>query len=176
MTQTTRRSFIKAGSAATVGIAAASVAAPAIAQSMPEIKWRQTTSWPKSLDTLYGGAELHRQARRRADRQQVPDPDLCRRRDRSRPAGGRCRPERHRRVRPYRALLLLRQGRHVRVRLGAAVRHEQPHAECVDAARRRTGSPERIPQGLQLLRHAGRQHELPRWAAGSASRSPRWTT
>ena len=24
---------------------------------MPEIKWRQTTSWPKSLDTLYGGAE-----------------------------------------------------------------------------------------------------------------------
>ena len=25
---------------------------------MPEIKWRQTTSWPKSLDTLYGGAEL----------------------------------------------------------------------------------------------------------------------
>ena len=58
MTQTTRRSFIKAGSAATVGIAAASVPAPAIAQSMPEIKWRQTTSWPKSLDTLYGGAEL----------------------------------------------------------------------------------------------------------------------
>jgi TRAP-type mannitol/chloroaromatic compound transport system substrate-binding protein len=56
MTQTTRRSFIKAGSAATMGIAAASVPAPAIAQSMPEIKWRQTTSWPKSLDTLYGGA------------------------------------------------------------------------------------------------------------------------
>ncbi len=24
---------------------------------MPEVKWRQTTSWPKSLDTLYGGAE-----------------------------------------------------------------------------------------------------------------------
>jgi len=40
-----------------LGAASASVAAPAIAQSMPEIKWRQTTSWPKSLDTLYGGAE-----------------------------------------------------------------------------------------------------------------------
>src|ERR1700736_4971377 len=25
---------------------------------MPEIKWRITTSWPKSLDTLQGGAEL----------------------------------------------------------------------------------------------------------------------
>ena len=37
--------------------AAASVAAPAIAQSAPEIKWRLAASWPKSLDTLYGGCE-----------------------------------------------------------------------------------------------------------------------
>src|ERR1019366_6048436 len=41
-----------------IGVAAAAVASPAIAQSMPEIKWRMTTSWPKSLDTLYGGAEM----------------------------------------------------------------------------------------------------------------------
>jgi TRAP-type mannitol/chloroaromatic compound transport system substrate-binding protein len=42
-----------------LGVAgAASVAAPAIAQSTPEIKWRMTTSWPKSLDTLHGGAEM----------------------------------------------------------------------------------------------------------------------
>jgi TRAP-type mannitol/chloroaromatic compound transport system substrate-binding protein len=42
-----------------LGVAgAASIAAPAIAQSMPEIKWRMTTSWPKSLDTLHGGAEI----------------------------------------------------------------------------------------------------------------------
>ena len=33
------------------------MAAPAIAQSQPEIKWRLAASWPKSLDTLYGGAE-----------------------------------------------------------------------------------------------------------------------
>jgi TRAP-type mannitol/chloroaromatic compound transport system substrate-binding protein len=33
------------------------MAAPAIAQSMPTIKWRLTASWPKSLDTLYGGCE-----------------------------------------------------------------------------------------------------------------------
>src|SRR5262245_19652777 len=58
MTNVSRRKFIKATSAATTGLAAASVAAPAIAQPMPEIRWRQTTSWPKSLDTLYGGAEL----------------------------------------------------------------------------------------------------------------------
>jgi TRAP-type mannitol/chloroaromatic compound transport system substrate-binding protein len=50
-----RRSFIKT---AGVGLAASTIAAPAIAQSMPELKWRLAASWPKSLDTLYGGAEL----------------------------------------------------------------------------------------------------------------------
>jgi TRAP-type mannitol/chloroaromatic compound transport system substrate-binding protein len=49
-----RREFLKT---AGVGIAASAVAAPAIAQSMPEVKWRMTASWPKSLDTLYGGCE-----------------------------------------------------------------------------------------------------------------------
>jgi len=47
-----RRQFLKA---AGLGVAASAVAAPAIAQSMPEVKWRMTASWPKSLDTLYGG-------------------------------------------------------------------------------------------------------------------------
>ena len=37
------------------------------------------------------------QARRRGHRQQIPDPDLCRRRNRSGPAGARRRAERHRR-------------------------------------------------------------------------------
>ena len=49
-----RRDFITASG---IGLAAATIAAPAIAQSMPELKWRMTTSWPKTLDTLYGGAE-----------------------------------------------------------------------------------------------------------------------
>ena len=50
-----RREFLKS---AGVGLAASTaIAAPAIAQSMPEIKWRMPTSWPKSLDTLYGGCE-----------------------------------------------------------------------------------------------------------------------
>src|SRR5512135_2565882 len=49
-----RRQFIKT---AGLGIAASAVAAPAIAQSMPELKWRLTSSFPKSLDTAYGAAE-----------------------------------------------------------------------------------------------------------------------
>src|SRR6201996_4910644 len=51
-----RRDFIKVTGIGVAG--AATVAAPAIAQSMPEIKWRMATSWPKSLDTLQGTSEL----------------------------------------------------------------------------------------------------------------------
>jgi TRAP-type mannitol/chloroaromatic compound transport system substrate-binding protein len=51
-----RRDFIKVTGMGVAG--AATMAAPAIAQAMPEIKWRMPTSWPKSLDTLYGGAEM----------------------------------------------------------------------------------------------------------------------
>ena len=35
----------------------ATLAAPALAQSAPSVKWRMSTSWPKSLDTMYGSAE-----------------------------------------------------------------------------------------------------------------------
>lgn len=48
-----RRDFLKVSA---VGAAASAVAAPAIAQSSPEIKWRMTSSFPKSLDTLYGAS------------------------------------------------------------------------------------------------------------------------
>ena len=50
-----RRGFIRKA-----GIAAAAVpalAAPAIAQSMPDLKWRMTSSFPKALDTIFGAAE-----------------------------------------------------------------------------------------------------------------------
>src|SRR5437879_9936602 len=49
-----RRHFLQAA-----GLAAATtaLARPAIAQSMPELRWRLTSSFPKSLDTIYGGAE-----------------------------------------------------------------------------------------------------------------------
>src|SRR6478609_6654895 len=48
-----RRDFLKVSAA---GAAATAVASPAIAQSSPEIKWRLTSSFPKSLDTIFGGA------------------------------------------------------------------------------------------------------------------------
>ena len=50
-----RRQFLKT---AGIGLAATAVAAPAIAQSSPTLKWRLTASWPKSLDTLFGACEL----------------------------------------------------------------------------------------------------------------------
>lgn len=50
-----RRSFIKG---AGIGVAASAVAAPAIAQGTPEVKWRLTSSFPKSLDTIFGAAEF----------------------------------------------------------------------------------------------------------------------
>jgi TRAP-type mannitol/chloroaromatic compound transport system substrate-binding protein len=49
-----RRAFLNAAS---LGVAAAAIAKPAIAQSNPAIKWRLTASWPKSLDVLYGACE-----------------------------------------------------------------------------------------------------------------------
>jgi TRAP-type mannitol/chloroaromatic compound transport system substrate-binding protein len=61
-----RREFLsKAGVAASGAVAATALASPAIAQANPEIKWRLTSSFPKSLDTLYGGAEYF--AKRVAD-------------------------------------------------------------------------------------------------------------
>jgi TRAP-type mannitol/chloroaromatic compound transport system substrate-binding protein len=54
-----RRKFLRtAGVGAVATAAAGTVAAPAIAQSAPELNWRMTSSFPKSLDTLYGGAEF----------------------------------------------------------------------------------------------------------------------
>jgi TRAP-type mannitol/chloroaromatic compound transport system substrate-binding protein len=49
-----RRSFIKHTGLA--GILAAS-SAPAFAQAAPEVKWRLASSFPKSLDTIFGGCE-----------------------------------------------------------------------------------------------------------------------
>ena len=50
-----RRQFLTAAGA---GLTAAAIAKPAIAQSNPEVKWRLTSSFPKSLDTIYGASEV----------------------------------------------------------------------------------------------------------------------
>jgi TRAP-type mannitol/chloroaromatic compound transport system substrate-binding protein len=50
-----RRAFLRTGAAAAV--AGTAVAAPAIAQSAPEVRWRMASSFPKSLDTIFGTAQ-----------------------------------------------------------------------------------------------------------------------
>lgn len=50
-----RRTFLRTGAAAALG--GPVVAAPAIAQSAPELRWRLTSSFPKSLDTLYSAGQ-----------------------------------------------------------------------------------------------------------------------
>jgi TRAP-type mannitol/chloroaromatic compound transport system substrate-binding protein len=49
-----RRSFMKKAS---LGAAAGVIAAPALAETSPTINWRLASSFPKSLDTIYGAAE-----------------------------------------------------------------------------------------------------------------------
>ena len=60
-----RRSFLKnagvglaAGAAATLTQTAQAQSAPAVHTGLPEIKWRMTSSFPRSVDTLFGSAEL----------------------------------------------------------------------------------------------------------------------
>jgi TRAP-type mannitol/chloroaromatic compound transport system substrate-binding protein len=54
-----RRTFLAAAAAP---IAAPGLAAPAIAQSSPPIKWRLTSSFPRSLDTIFGAADVFSKA------------------------------------------------------------------------------------------------------------------
>ena len=53
-----RRDFLKKASLGAAAGAAATLAAPAIAQSLPTIKWRLTSSFPKSLDTIFGASDV----------------------------------------------------------------------------------------------------------------------
>src|SRR5712671_523453 len=54
-----RRHFLRA---AGLAAAAGAIAKPAVAQSMPELRWRLTSSYPKSLDTIYGASEVFAKA------------------------------------------------------------------------------------------------------------------
>ena len=123
---TDRRKFIGKAALATAGAAATAASAfpkPAIAQSLPELKWRLTSSFPKSLDTIYGAGEVFTKA--------VSDMtdgkfqiQLF--------AAGEIVPglqaldavqQRHRRVLPHRLLLLRRQGSDLRL-ASPSLRHE----------------------------------------------------
>lgn len=51
-----RRQFLRTGGA--TALVAPSLAAPAIAQSAPEIKWRMTSSFSKTVETIYRTAQV----------------------------------------------------------------------------------------------------------------------
>jgi TRAP-type mannitol/chloroaromatic compound transport system substrate-binding protein len=50
-----RRAFLRTGAA--VALSGPAVAAPAIAQSAPEVRWRMTSSFTKSQETLFGAGQ-----------------------------------------------------------------------------------------------------------------------
>jgi TRAP-type mannitol/chloroaromatic compound transport system substrate-binding protein len=50
-----RRTFIKT---AAVGSAGAALTAPAVVRGQAQVRWRLASSFPKSLDTIYGAAEV----------------------------------------------------------------------------------------------------------------------
>src|SRR5258706_2517611 len=56
-----RREFLKnagLGAAAGAGLVTAAQARAQQTSGLPSLQWRLAASWPKSLDTLFGGADL----------------------------------------------------------------------------------------------------------------------
>jgi TRAP-type mannitol/chloroaromatic compound transport system substrate-binding protein len=51
-----RRELLKVGTATGAGLLATAVAAPVIAQSQPELKWRMASTFPQTLEILWGTA------------------------------------------------------------------------------------------------------------------------
>lgn len=58
MTLPNRRKILSAAAVGGSGAALSAISAPAIAQTDQVIQWRITTSWPKSLDTIFGAVEM----------------------------------------------------------------------------------------------------------------------
>jgi TRAP-type mannitol/chloroaromatic compound transport system substrate-binding protein len=56
--QIKRRQLLRVAAGGALATAAAAVAKPAIAQSNPAIKWRLTSSFPRSLETIFGASEV----------------------------------------------------------------------------------------------------------------------
>ena len=156
-----RRKFIGKAAAATAGaaaVAASSFPKPAIAQEMPEIKWRLTSSFPKSLDTIYGAAEVMSKAVAAmtggkfqiqvfAAGEIVPGLQAL-------DAVSNDTVE----MLPHRVVLFRRQGPDLRPGLGHPVRHELSRPERMAAGRRRHGADERVLHQIQRPRDHRRQH------------------
>ena len=136
-----RRKFLTAMGA---GAAAATIASPAIAQSMPTLKWRLTASWPKSLDTLFGACTLISKYVSEATDGKFQIQTF---------AAGEIVPglqvlelgaERHRRAGPHRDVLLHRQGPDLGAVLLGSVRAERASAERLVLSWRRPEADRRV--------------------------------
>ena len=169
-----RRLFLKA---AGLGAAATTIAAPAIAQSMPEVKWRLTSSFPKSLDTIYGAAEMisKRVAEATDNKFQiqvfaageiVPGLQVARR-----------RAERHASRCGHTATYYY-VGKDPTFAFGTAIPFglncRQQNAWMHHGGGQRADA--RVPQGLQRRMHSRPATPARRWAAGTARRSRPSTT
>ena len=150
-----RRDVLKSG---LVLAGTTALAAPAIAQSAPTIRWRLTSSFPKSLDTIYGGGEffaerVNKLTDGKFNIRVFAAGDLV-------PAFQALDAVQQGTVEtvPHRDLLLRRQGLHDGLRHGAAVRAHHAPAERLDVPRRRHRHDERLLQGLRRHRVPGRQH------------------
>jgi hypothetical protein len=112
----------------------------------------------------------------RGDRRQVPDPGLCRWRDRSRAGGLRCGQGRYRRNGAHGFLLFFRQGSDLRAGNGGSLRHDQPPDGRLDALRQWRQADRRVV--CQVEYHGPSPAATPRrrWAAGTARRSRRLPT
>jgi hypothetical protein len=165
-----RRSFLKN---AGVGLAAGPVAMPAIAQNAPTIKWRLASSFPKSLDTIYGGAEhmAKRVAEATGGKFQIQVF-----------AGGEIVPgpavfdavkdgtvEMGHTVSYY----FFGKDPSYALETARSLRHDQPSDGRLDAPRQRHQADGRVVRQVEYRDHPLRQHRRPRWVAGSARKSRR---
>ena len=171
-----RRKFLRTAGVGGARCRRRTLAAPAIAQSMPELKWRLASSFPKSLDTLYGAGETFAkyigemtdnkfQIRVFAAGEIVPGLQVL-------DAVQNGTVEMGHTAGTYYV------GKDPTFAFDTALPFgtERAPAGRLDELGRRARAAERVLQGLQHLRHRRAATPAPRWAAGSARRSRRSTT
>ena len=106
-----RRNFLNGAAG---GGAAATLAAPAIAQTQPKVQWRLTSGFPRSLDTIYGAAEVFAEHVKAMSGGNFEIQVFPAGRDRADAAGGRGGRHRHRRDGAHLLVLLLGHGSDLR--------------------------------------------------------------
>ena len=148
---------------ALLGAAAASaaplvLAAPALAQSAPEVRWRIASAFPRNLDVLYGTGSGSPSAWRRSPNPAISDPLLRGWRDCPRPAGAGRGAGRHDRGRPYPGLLLHGQGPLLCLLHRPALRPQRPTEPGLAEPWRRRRARGGAAARLQHHRLPGRRH------------------